>query len=66
MMQYADYLINELVEAVENKGIMDNTIFIVTSDNGGSPGGGRGQQLPLRGRKTSKFDGGIRYVNIYE
>lgn len=60
MMQYADHLIGEMVAAVERKGIMDDTVFVFASDNGGSNGNGRGQQLPLRGRKSSKFEGGIR------
>ena len=36
-----------------------NTIIIVSSDNGGSPWFG-GQNFPLRGSKTTPFEGGVK------
>ena len=35
MMLYADGLIQEIVDAVEEKGLSDNTLFVWISDNGG-------------------------------
>ena len=35
MMLYADGLIQEIVDSVEAKGISDNTVFVLLSDNGG-------------------------------
>ena len=52
-----DGSVGEIVAAVERLGIADNTLVIVTSDNGpwfeGSPGG-------LRGRKGQSYEGGYR------
>jgi uncharacterized sulfatase len=52
-----DRSVGRLVEVLEAEGVADNTLVIITSDNGpwfqGSPG-------PNRGRKTDLFDGGFR------
>lgn len=53
-------LIERIVDAVKDKGIYDDTLFVFLSDNGGSTGMARGQNLPLRGVKGSKFEGGTR------
>ena len=60
MVQYADGLIGEIVHVLQTKNIYDDTIIIFASDNGPATGGPRGQSLPLRGRKSSKYEGGIR------
>ena len=65
----ATCLLGEIVGAVEAKGIMNNTLLIFLSDNGGSPGDARGQNLPLRGRKMTnntggKFEGGVRTASF--
>ncbi len=52
-----DWGVAQLVAALEARGVYDDTLIIVTSDNGpwyeGSPG-------PLRGRKGETFEGGMR------
>jgi uncharacterized sulfatase len=52
-----DWSVGEVVAAVDRLGIAENTLVIVTSDNGpwfeGSPGG-------LRGRKGQSYEGGFR------
>ncbi len=52
-----DWSVGEVVAAIERLGIQDNTLVIITSDNGpwfeGSPGG-------LRGRKGQTYEGGFR------
>lgn len=52
-----DYYIGRIVNQLRELGIEDNTLFIVTSDNGpwfeGSTGG-------LRGRKFGVYEGGVR------
>ena len=52
-----DWSVGEVVAAIRRRGIEDNTLVIVTSDNGpwfeDSPG-------PLRGRKGQSYEGGFR------
>ena len=47
--ELTDYEIGRVVQAVEDMGVMDNTLIIyVTGDNGASPNGGRlGASTPL-------------------
>lgn len=60
MMQYADSMMGEIDSALRETGLMENTMVVFLSDNGGATSGARGQNLPLRGQKTSKFEGGVR------
>lgn len=52
-----DYHVGRLVDRLDELGLTDNTLIMVTSDNGpwfeGSTGG-------FRGRKTQTYEGGIR------
>jgi uncharacterized sulfatase len=52
-----DFYLGKILEALEEAGLADDTLVIVTSDNGpwfeGSPG-------PLRGQKFEVYEGGIR------
>jgi uncharacterized sulfatase len=52
-----DWSVGEVVAALRRRGIAENTLVIVTSDNGpwfeGDPGG-------LRGRKGQSYEGGFR------
>jgi len=41
-----DGMIGQIYEAFEKKGILENTLFIVTSDHGGTPEGGHGGDTP--------------------
>ncbi|MBD0831608.1 sulfatase [Aestuariibaculum sp. TT11] len=55
-----DWSIGEIVNTLKAEGIYDNTIFILTSDNGpdlGSAG-------PLRGKKAQTWEGGQRVPGI--
>jgi len=54
-----DKAINNIMDALQDKGIYDNTYFIFSSDNGGCFAGG-GKNGPLRGTKGSLFEGGVR------
>jgi arylsulfatase A-like enzyme len=52
-----DAAIGRLLDLLDEYGIVDNTIVIFFSDNGG---GGSADNAPLRGRKGQMFEGGIR------
>lgn len=52
-----DEAIGALMEAVEKAGQKDNTLIIFISDNGGS---GNGGNAPLKGSKSTMWEGGLR------
>ncbi len=52
-----DEAIGAVMEAVEKAGQTENTIFVFLSDNGGS---GNGGNAPLRGQKSTMWEGGLR------
>jgi arylsulfatase A-like enzyme len=54
-----DQAVEDIVGALEDTGLMDNTYVIFTSDNGGCYKGG-GKNGPLRGSKASLWEGGTR------
>ena len=61
MTKYLDNVVGELVSTLQQKGLWDNLLFVVSSDNGGPvyPGGGA-NNYPLKGGKHSDWQGGIR------
>jgi len=59
MMIHLDQGIAKVVETLESKGILDNTIVVFSSDNGGSTRLGANND-PFRGQKGSTLEGGIR------
>lgn len=68
----ADAALYEVIEQFKAKGMWDDTLLIVTSDNGGSPAwrnsppASSGINFPLRAGKGTLFEGGVRavaYVN---
>ena len=52
-----DEAIGELLDVLDELNLADNTIVIFLSDNGG---GGAARNAPLRGRKATMFEGGLR------
>jgi arylsulfatase A-like enzyme len=52
-----DAAIGKMLALLDEKKILDNTIVIFFSDNGGSGGA---DNAPLRGRKSQTWEGGIR------
>lgn len=78
-VMHLDHSVGRIVAALEKVGVRDNTLFIFTSDNGGStvenndlkypddncPNGKLpGNNHPLRGRKGDIYEGGTRVPTI--
>ena len=58
--KYIDDTVQKIKEALATKGILDNSIIIFASDNGGQPIAGGANNLPLRGGKNTWFEGGLK------
>ena len=58
MVSVADNVTGHLVELLKKKGMWDNTIMVVSADNGGAPCSG--SNYPLKGCKSTFFEGGVR------
>lgn len=63
-----DWTVGEVMQALEKRGLADNTLFILTSDNGATPGAdfpfltahGHDPSYVFRGHKADAFEGGHR------
>eukprot|EP00746_Dinoflagellata_sp_MGD_P141517 gnl/MRDRNA2_/MRDRNA2_74612_c0_seq1.p1 gnl/MRDRNA2_/MRDRNA2_74612_c0~~gnl/MRDRNA2_/MRDRNA2_74612_c0_seq1.p1 ORF type:complete len:551 (+),score=87.65 gnl/MRDRNA2_/MRDRNA2_74612_c0_seq1:110-1762(+) len=69
MVAYMDDALGQIVAKLKSKGMWENTLMVVTSDNGGPTywlGGiyGGADNNPLKGGKMSDWEGGIR-VNAF-
>eukprot|EP00658_Telonema_sp_P-2_P047968 TRINITY_DN3650_c0_g2_i2.p1 TRINITY_DN3650_c0_g2~~TRINITY_DN3650_c0_g2_i2.p1 ORF type:complete len:447 (+),score=97.73 TRINITY_DN3650_c0_g2_i2:191-1531(+) len=69
MVKYMDEKLGMFVEALHQKGMWDNTLMVVSSDNGGpiyetGPIAGGANNIPLKGGKLSDWEGGVR-VNAF-
>eukprot|EP00117_Sycon_ciliatum_P046160 scpid70267/ scgid33095/ Arylsulfatase J len=58
MVSVADNVTALVVQHLKAKGMWDNTLFVVSADNGGAPCGG--SNYPLKGAKGTFFEGGVR------
>eukprot|EP01059_Diplonema_ambulator_P003455 TRINITY_DN13137_c0_g1_i1.p1 TRINITY_DN13137_c0_g1~~TRINITY_DN13137_c0_g1_i1.p1 ORF type:complete len:545 (+),score=72.54 TRINITY_DN13137_c0_g1_i1:113-1636(+) len=57
MLWDADVYVGQIVSALKEKEMWDNTVIVYTSDNGGVD---LGNNYPLRGEKHSNWEGGMR------
>lgn len=78
MVQYMDHALGKMVAAFQAKGLWENTLMLLSSDNGGPIYGspisptrpylkgsfGAANNLPLRGGKMVDWEGGVR-VNAF-
>ena len=62
MVSVADNITGHVMQLLKEKGMWNNTIMIVSADNGGAQC--EGSNYPLRGSKHSFFEGGVR-VNAF-
>ncbi len=62
MMSAMDEAIGQVLAALEEKGMRDNTLIIFSSDNGGPEPGKVTSNGPLRAGKGTIYEGGIRVV----
>ncbi len=60
MMTDLDMHIGRLIAELDTQGVLDNTLIIFMSDNGGDREGLGSDNTPLRGGKGRGFDGGLR------
>ncbi len=52
-----DWSTGQIIHALKERGILDNTILIFMSDNGGTYGANNGS---LKGKKATNWEGGVR------
>ena len=62
MVKYLDDVLGDVVTALKERGLWDNLLFVVSSDNGGPIGSAN--NYPLKGGKFSDWQGGVR-VNAF-
>ena len=60
MVSVADNVTGLVVEFLKKMNMWDNTIIVVSADNGGAPC--EGSNYPLKGSKTTFFEGGVRVL----
>jgi len=59
-IEEVDWSVGEILKTVRDEGIADNTLVIFTSDNGAAVG----TSAPLRAKKGSVYEGGIREPTV--
>ncbi|CAN7995793.1 unnamed protein product, partial [Ixodes hexagonus] len=67
MVAALDQSVGDVFLALQKKGILEDTVVLVTSDGGGAAGGvdqGVGSNWPLRGTKRTLWEGGVRAVGL--
>ncbi|CAG0894733.1 unnamed protein product [Darwinula stevensoni] len=65
MLTLLDQSVGRIVSALQENEMLENSVLVFTSDNGGigDIDGSRGNNFPLRGMKATLYEGGIRAVS---
>ena len=58
MVSVADNVTGHVVQLMKERNMWDNTLMVVSADNGGAPCAG--SNYPLKGAKATLFEGGVR------
>ncbi|XP_067129469.1 arylsulfatase I-like isoform X2 [Centruroides vittatus] len=67
MVSELDTSIGKIFRTLDKMKMLDNTIFIISTDNGGEVAGlrgGVGSNWPLRGNKQTLWEGGVKGVGV--
>ena len=61
VLSSVDEAVHKVIRALKTNNMYDNTIILVTTDNGGEPWY---SNQPLRGSKDTVYEGGIRAASF--